>query len=57
MPKSVIDIDRLNNLNAKMGKLSIPMKKVSGAVKTAKKIARPVRRKVKTATKKMKKKR
>ena len=52
MPRSVIDIDRLNNLNAKMGNLSMPMKKVRGAVKTAKKIARPVRRKVKAATKK-----
>lgn len=55
MPKSVIDIDRLNNLNAKMGKLSMPTKKVSGAVKTAKKMTKPITRKVKTTTKKMKK--
>ena len=47
MPRLVIDIDKLNNLNAKMGKLNLPKKKVSGAVKTAKKIARPITKKVK----------
>ena len=51
MPRPVIDIDRLNNLNAKMGKLTIPMKMVKKKVKTARKIARPI---VKTAKKKVK---
>ena len=49
MPRPVIDIDRLNNLNAKMGKLSIPMKMVKKKVKTR---SRPI---VKTAKKKVKK--
>ena len=52
MPRPVIDIDRLNNLNDKMGKLTIPMKMVKKKVKTARKIARPI---VKTAKKKVKK--
>jgi len=55
MPRPVIDIDRLNNLNAKMGKLTIPMKMVKKKVKTARKIARPIVKTAKKTKKKVKK--
>ena len=37
MPRGSIDIEKLNNLNAKMGKLSIPMKSGSRPLKKVKK--------------------
>ena len=61
MPRPSIAIDRLNNLNAKMGKLTMPMvsdKKVGQLVMSSvlKQMPKPVRRKVKKPAKKMAKK-
>jgi len=37
MPTSVIDTDKLNNMYAKMGTLSIPMMRIKRKVKKARK--------------------
>tara|TARA_B100000902_G_C27261797_1_gene891235 strand:- start:681 stop:911 length:231 start_codon:yes stop_codon:yes gene_type:complete len=66
MPRSVIDIDAINNLNPKMGKLTLPMKKINKKIKTAQqsrvgKVAdkvmmvydtKPIQKKIKKTTKK-----
>jgi len=38
MPTSVIDTDKLNNMYAKMGTLSIPMMRIKRKVRKARKI-------------------
>jgi len=66
MPRSVIDIDALNNLNAKMGTLTLPMKMMNKKIKTARKSkagktaekvmmvynTKPIKKKIKKTTKK-----
>jgi len=52
MPQSVINLDKINNMSAKMGRLSIPMVRTTKKIKKAKKMTRPTMR---LATKQAKK--